>query len=320
MDTQTLGTTTLGTTGIAVPPIIFGGNIFGWTLDAAQSQRMLDAIVDAGLTAIDTADLYSAWVPGHQGGESETIIGDWLARRRRRDDVMITTKVGMEMPGKGKGLSRAWIRQSIDTSLGRLKTDYVDLYLAHRDDPDTPLEETLSTFAELLKAGKVKAFGASNYTAARFAEALKTSDRLGLPRYSVMQPHYNLMERADFEAELGPLCLREKIAVTPYWALASGFLTGKYRAQADFAKHARGGGVAKYHTDRGKAVLAALDELAARYKATPGQIAIAWLRAKPVVTAPIASATSTEQLRELVGAAGLKLDAEAVARLDRAST
>jgi len=310
---------TLGTTGISVPPIIFGGNIFGWTLDAPQSFRMLDAVVEAGLTAIDTADLYSAWVPGHHGGESETIIGDWLKRRGRRDDVMITTKVGMEMPGKGKGLSRAWIRQSIDTSLARLQTDHVDLYLAHRDDPETPLEETLSAFAELLKAGKVKAFGASNYAAARFAEALKTSDRLGLPRYSVMQPHYNLMERADFEAELGPLCLREKIAVTPYWALASGFLTGKYRSEADFAKHARGGGVSKYQTDRGKAVLAALDDLAARHKATPGQIAIAWLRAKPVVTAPIASATTIPQLEELIAAARIQLDATEVAMLDRAS-
>ncbi|MFZ4408990.1 MAG: aldo/keto reductase [Paracraurococcus sp.] len=318
----------LGRSGITVPPVIFGGNVFGWTLDKAASFRVLDRLVDVGFTCIDTADVYSAWVPGNAGGESEAIIGEWLAARGNRARVTILTKVGMQMgprdaagngPKGAVGLSRRWITQSIEDSLRRLKTDVIDLYQAHKDDPETPLEETLTTFAELIKAGKVRAIGASNYEAPRLKLALETSAKLGLPRYETLQPLYNLMDRAGFEAELGPLCAAEGVGVINFYALASGFLSGKYRSEADFGKSARGGGMAKYLTPRGHTVLDALDAVAKQVSATPAQVAIAWLLAKPVVSAPIASATSDAQIDDLVKAASLVLPAEAVAALDAAS-
>jgi len=310
----------LGRSGIRVPPLVFGGNVFGWTADEATSFRLLDALLEAGLNAIDTADAYSAWAPGHQGGESETVIGNWLRARGGRDKVVIATKVGLEMGSGSKGLSRAWITQAVEDSLKRLQTDYIDLYQAHRDDEGVPLEETLGAFAGLIEQGKVRAIGASNYTAPRLREALRTSERLGLPRYEALQPHYNLLERAAFEGELEALCRAEGLGVITYFALASGFLTGKYRSEADLAKSQRGErSVKKYLDARGFRVLAALDEVAARHGATPAQVAIAWLIARPGVTAPIASATNLEQLTDLVKAAQLKLDQQDNEMLDAAS-
>ncbi len=308
---------TLGRSGITVPPVIFGCNVFGWTADKAQSFRLLDALVDAGLNAFDTADVYSAWVPGNQGGESETIIGEWLKARGRRGDVLILTKAGMEMPGKGKGLSAAYLAKAVEDSLRRLGIETIDLYQAHRDDGVTPHEETLGAFQRMIAAGKVRAIGASNYTAARFKEALAASAAHSLPRYETMQPHYNLLERG-IEADLLPLCAAEQVGVIPYYALASGFLSGKYRGEADLAKSARGRGAAKYLDARGLRVLAALDGVAARLAATPAQVALAWFKGRPGLAAPIASATTLEQAAELVKAAGLTLDAEAVAELDAA--
>ncbi|MHB1302963.1 MAG: aldo/keto reductase [Acidiphilium sp.] len=312
-------TKTLGRSGIEVPPIMFGGNVFGWTADEATSFRLLDALRAAGLTAIDTADVYSAWAPGHKGGESETVIGNWLARAGGRERVVIATKVGM-MPGPdGRKLSKAAIATAVEGSLRRLKTDYIDLYQAHADEAETPLEETLEAFAKLIEAGKIRAIGASNYTAPRLREALATSARLGLPRYETLQPHYNLMERAGYEAELEPLCESEGIGVINYYALAAGFLTGKYRSEADLSASPRGAGVKKYLDARGMLVLKALDEAASALGATPGQVALAWLIARPSVTAPIASATSLSQLDELVRAATLELPKETIAKLDAAS-
>lgn len=310
----------LGRSGIAVPPVVFGGNVFGWTADTAMSFRLLDEAVAAGLNAIDTADVYSTWVSGHSGGESETIIGAWLkARPGMRDRVVILTKAGMEMPGQGKGLSAAWIARAAEASLKRLGIEAIDLYQAHKDDESTPLEETLGAFARLIEQGKVRAIGASNYSAARLDAALATSARLGLPRFESLQPLYNLMDRT-IEAELLPLCRAREIGVIPYSSLASGFLTGKYRSEADLGKSVRGArSVAKHLTPRGMQVLAALDDVAARLHATPTQVALAWQLARPGITAPIASATSLEQLRDLVRAASLELDAEAVATLDAAS-
>ncbi|HEY4250595.1 MAG TPA: aldo/keto reductase [Roseomonas sp.] len=312
-------TRALGRSGLSVPPLVFGGNVFGWTVDAAASFRLLDTCVEAGLNAIDTADVYSAWAPGNKGGESETVIGDWLKRRGRRDDVLILTKVGIEIPGRGKGLSAAWIRTAVEDSLRRLGVETIDLYQAHRDDPTVPLEETLAALGALVRQGKVRAIAASNYTAPRLKEALETSAALGLPRFESLQPHYNLMERG-IEADLLPLCQAEGLGVIPYYALASGFLTGKYRSEADAGKSVRGKGVAgKYLNARGMAVLAALDAAAARLGATPAQVALAWMIARPGITAPIASATTVEQLADLAKAAALRLDAEAIAALDAAS-
>jgi aryl-alcohol dehydrogenase-like predicted oxidoreductase len=307
----------LGGSGLSVPPLVFGGNVFGWTTDRAQSFRLLDALVDAGLPAIDTADVYSAWAPGHKGGESETVIGEWLkARPGKRQKVLILTKVGIEIPGQGKGLSAAWIERAAEASLQRLGIEVIDLYQAHKDDPDALLEETLGAFAKLIKAGKVRAIGASNYEPARFRAALETSKRLGLPRFETMQPLYNLLERG-IEPELLPLCQAEGIGVIPYSALASGFLTGKYRVEADLSKSVRGArSVAKYLNPRGMAVLAVLDDVAVRLAATPAQVALAWQMARPGITAPIASATTLEQLQDLVRATTLVLDADAMAALD----
>ena len=309
----------LGRSGITVPPLMFGGNVFGWTIDKAQSHRMLDRLVEAGLHAIDTADVYSAWAPGHQGGESETIIGEWLKASGKRRQVVIATKVGMKMGSGDQGLSRDWIMREVEASLRRLQTDVIDLYQAHKDDETVPLEETLGAFADLVKAGKVRAIGASNYSAPRLKQALEVSAREGLPRYETLQPLYNLMDRKVFEEALGPLCRAEGIGVINYYALASGFLSGKYRSEADFGKSKRGGNMGKYLTPRGHKVLAALDAVAGELAATPAQVAIAWLLAKPVVTAPIASATSAEQLEDLLRATALGLSPAQVAALDAAS-
>ncbi|MFO1060665.1 MAG: aldo/keto reductase [Dongiaceae bacterium] len=309
----------LGRSGLKVAPLALGGNVFGWTADRAASERVLDGFVDAGFDLIDTADMYSAWAPGNKGGESETIIGDWLKRRGGRDRIVLATKVGADLGPGRQGLSPKRIRQAIEDSLRRLQTDHVDLYQSHYDDTATPQEETLATYGALIEEGKVRAIGASNCTAARLAEALDISRRLGLPRYETLQPHYNLVERAGYEAEFEPLCRREGLGVIPYFSLASGFLTGKYRSEADFGKSVRGGGMAKYLDDRGRRVLAALDQVAADRRATPAQVALAWLIARPGITAPIASATGPEQLQEILGAARLSLTQGDLAALDGAS-
>lgn len=310
----------LGRSGLQVSPLAFGGNVFGWTVDEAQSFRLLDAWLDAGFNFVDTADVYSSWVPGHVGGESETIIGKWLRQSGKRNRVVLATKVGKPM-GDGKvGLSAAYIREAVDASLMRLKTDHIDLYQSHDDDAGTPLEETMEAFAGLIKAGKVRAIGASNYSAPRLAEALDVSERLGLPRYESLQPLYNLYDRAVFEDALAPLCLERGVGVINFYALAAGFLTGKYRSEADAGKSARGANTTKkYLNARGLRILAALDAVAATHGATPAQVAIAWQIAQPAVTAPIASATSTAQLDELTKAATLKLDDASIAALDAAS-
>ena len=310
----------LGRSGLSIPPLVFGGNVFGWTADQAMSFRLLDACVERGLIAIDTADVYSTWVTGHAGGESESVIGAWLkARPGVRDKVLILTKCGMEIPGQGKGLSAAWIARACEDSLKRLGIERIDLYQAHRDDEATPLEETLGAFAKLIAAGKVRAIGASNYSAARLKAALAVSAKLGVPRFESHQPLYNLMERG-IEADQLPLCHADNIGVIPYSTLASGFLTGKYRADADLGKSVRGPrSVAKYMNDKGMGVLAALDAVAKQHGATVAQVALAWQIARPGITAPIASATSPEQLAELVKAATLTLDAGDMAALDAAS-
>jgi aryl-alcohol dehydrogenase-like predicted oxidoreductase len=310
----------LGRSGLQVSPLAFGGNVFGWTVDEALSFRLMDAWLDAGFNFIDTADMYSNWVPGHSGGESETIIGKWLQQSGKRNRVVLATKLGKSM-GEGKvGLSPKYIREAVDASLQRLKTDHIDLYQSHDDDASTPLADTLGTFDELIKAGKVRAIGASNYEAPRLAEALDVSERLGIARYESLQPLYNLYDRAVFEDALEPLCLARGVGVINFYALAAGFLTGKYRSEADAGKSARGASTTKkYLNARGLRILDALDLAARQYGATPGQVALAWQIARPAVAAPIASATSIAQLNELVAAAELKLDAEVIAALDRAS-
>ncbi len=309
----------LGKSGLTIAPLAFGGNVFGWTADEATSFKLLDAFVAGGFNFIDTADVYSRWHPGNKGGDSETIIGKWLKQRGNREKVVIGTKVGIEMPDAGKGLSKAWITEEVEHSLRRLQTDYIDLYMSHRDDPQTPQAETLETYAGLIKAGKVRAIGASNFTAARLREALDTSAKHGLPRYESLQPNYSIMERGEFEGDLEALCRKETVGVISYYSLASGFLSGKYRSKADMVGRARGSAVEKYLDDKGFRVLAALDAVAARYNATPAQIALAWLIAKPAMTAPIASATSVAQLQEIMKAPAVRLDADAVGQIDTAS-
>ena len=309
----------LGNTGFDVAPLAFGGNVFGWTVDEATSFRLLDAFVDAGFNLIDTADSYSRWVTGHQGGESETIIGRWIAARGRHDDVVIATKVGSDMGLGRKCLRKDYILQAAEASLRRLQVDAIDLYQSHWDDETTPLDETLEAYATLIAQGKVRAIGASNLSADRLQQALDVGARNGLPRYLTLQPPYNLYDRATFEGPLASLCIREGIGVISYFALAAGFLTGKYRSEADFAKSARGGGMSKYLNPRGLRILAALDRVAADKHATPAAVALAWLIDRPGLTAPIASATSFEQLGELIGATRLRLDADAVRALDQAS-
>ena len=309
----------LGNTGFDVAPLAFGGNVFGWTVDEATSFRLLDAFVDAGFNLIDTADSYSRWVTGHQGGESETIIGRWIAARGRHDDVVIATKVGSDMGLGRKCLRKDYILQAAEASLRRLQVDAIDLYQSHWDDETTPLDETLESYATLIAQGKVRAIGASNLSADRLQQALDVSARNGLPRYLTLQPPYNLYDRATFEGPLASLCIREGLGVISYFALAAGFLTGKYRSEADFAKSARGGGMSMYLNPRGLRILAALDRVAADKHATPAAVALAWLIDRPGLTAPIASATTVEQLGELIAATRLRLDADAVRALDQAS-
>ena len=310
----------LGKSGLSVSPLTFGGNVFGWTVDEPTSFRLLDAWVDAGFNFVDTADVYSSWVPGHVGGESETIIGKWLRQTGKRNRIVLATKVGKPMGDGKEGLSAAYIREAVDASLRRLKCDHIDLYQSHDDDAATPLEETLGAFAELIRVGKVRAIGASNYSAPRLAEALDVADRAGLPRYESLQPRYNLYDRAPFEAELEALCVERGLGVVNFYALAMGFLTGKYRSPADAAKSTRGQrAVDTYLNARGRRILAALDEVAGQHRATPGQVALAWQIARPSITAPIASATSTAQLADLVKAAQLQLGAQDIAALDAAS-
>jgi len=311
----------LGRSGLQVAPLCLGGNVFGWTVDEALSLRLLDAWVDAGMNFVDTADVYSRWVTGHAGGESEAILGKWFRQSGKRNRVVLATKVGMAMgeTDQDKGLSNAYIRRAVEASLRRLKTDVIDLYQAHTDDAKTPLEDTLGAFADLIREGKVRAIGASNYSAARLGEALALGAAQGLPRYETLQPHYNLMERAGYEAELETVCVDHGLGVINYYALASGFLTGRYRSSADLGKSVRSGGAKKYLDDRGRDVLVALDAVAGTLGATPGQVALAWQIARPSITAPIASASSPAQLDELVGAARLRLDAPSIALIERAT-
>ncbi len=309
----------LGRTGFEVAPLAFGGNVFGWTVDEPTSFRLLDAFVDAGFNLIDTADSYSRWAPGHQGGESETIIGRWIARRGRHDDVVIATKVGSDMGLGYKCLRKDYILQAVEQSLKRLQVQAIDLYQSHWDDDKTPLDETLEAYADLIRQGKVKSIGASNLTAERLAHALDVSKRRGLPRYETLQPLYNLYDRSTFEGPLQELCVREQIGVITYFSLAAGFLTGKYRSEADFAKSPRGAGMGKYLNARGLRILAALDDVSRQSNATPAQAALAWLIARPGITAPIASATSIAQLTELIAATRIELGRDAMLLLDQAS-
>jgi aryl-alcohol dehydrogenase-like predicted oxidoreductase len=312
----------LGCSGLSTAPLVLGGNVFGWTCDEARSFDVLDAFVDAGFNMIDTADVYSRWAPGHVGGESETVIGRWLKRRGQRDRVVIATKCGFLTGSHGTaegGLTRSKIRLSVEASLRRLQVDVIDLYQAHGDDPATPLEETLTAFAELQAEGKIRTFGASQISPERLSESLALSARLGLPGYTTLQPWFNLLERPRFEAGLRDVCLTQTLGVINFFGLARGFLTGKYRSKADLSKSVRGEGVKPYMNDRGYAVLRALDEVGQRLGATPAQVALAWQMAQPGITAPIASATQLSQLQELLGAASLVLDADALAALDQAS-
>ncbi len=314
----------LGRSGLQVSPLCFGGNVFGWTVDEATGFSLLDAWLDAGFNFIDTADVYSIWAPGHVGGESENLIGKWLARSgangNKRSQIVLATKLGKPMGPDQKGLKPAYIRSAVEASLRRLGTDHIDLYQAHDDDADTPMADTLGAFADLIKAGKVRAIGASNFTAPRLAEALRVSAMWGLPRYESLQPLFNPMDRAVFEDELQPLCVEQGVGVINFYGLAAGFLTGKYRRAEDADKSTRGKNVvAKYLNDRGLRVLAALDTVAARHGAQPGQVALAWQLRQPAITAPIASATSLAQLAELVAAVRLPLSDEDLALIDTAS-
>ena len=312
-------TTNLGTTGLAIAPLVLGTNVFGWTADKDATFRILDAFVAEGFNALDTADAYSRWVPGHQGGESESLIGAWMKARGTRNRVVIATKVGWEMGGDNKGLRAPYILRAVEDSLRRLGTDHIDLYQAHKPDPETPIAETLGAFGKLIEQGKVRAIGGSNYDATQLREALDTARSNGLPAFATLQPRYNLADRAGFEEALQPLCVAEGIAVIPFYSLAAGFLTGKYRSEADLAGRARGGTVKQYMTPRGQRILAALDAVAASHQATPGEVALAWLRTRPAIAAPIASATTPEQLASLIRGCRLTLGADALAALTEAS-
>lgn len=315
-----MGKRELGRSGIQVPALTFGGNVFGWTADEATSFSLLDALMDRQLNFIDTADMYSNWAPGNRGGESETVIGNWLKKSGKREQVIIATKVGKPM-GEGKqGLSPRYIQQAVEDSLCRLQTDYIDLYQSHDDDRDTPLTETLAAFDALIKAGKVRAIGASNYQADRLEEALKVSEQNGLARYETLQPEYNLYARAGYETALEGVAQRHGLGVINFFALASGFLSGKYRSEQDMGKSPRGDTiVARYLNPRGFRILAALDRVAAKYQVTPAQVSLAWLMARPSITAPIVSATSLRQLDEVVRAIELKLEREDIEVLNEAS-
>jgi aryl-alcohol dehydrogenase-like predicted oxidoreductase len=309
----------LGRSGLSTAPLVLGGNVFGWTADEATSFAILDRFVELGFNVIDTANTYSTWVPGHVGGESEAIIGKWLARPGNRDRVLIATKVGMKKDGE-EGLSSAQVEKHVEASLKRLQTDRIDLYQTHKDDPKTPVEETLEALGRLVKAGKVRAIGASQYGAARLRESMEASRRLGIPRYETLQPELNLFDRAGFERELQPVAKEYGLAVIPFFGLAKGFLSGKYRKPADIEGRPRAAGLAKYFEgDRGMKILAALDAVSSRLGATPAQVSIAWIMAQPTVAAPIVSVTSVKQLDDIAGAARLNLDAEALSALDAAS-
>lgn len=313
-------TRTLGRSGITVPPLTFGGNVFGWTIDRQMSFRLLDALAERGLNFIDTADVYSAWVEGNQGGESETIIGEWLKKSGKREGMIIATKVGKPMGGDKKGLSAGYIKRAVEDSLKRLQTDYIDLYQSHDDDPSVPLEQTLAAFDALIREGKVRAIGASNYQGPRLAEALRISEQNGLARYETLQPKYNLYDRRDYEQNLAPVVTAHGVGVINFYALASGFLTGKYRAAEDASKSPRGQSVVDgYLNDRGIRILTALDAVSEQHHVTPTQVALAWNLSQPGITAPIASATSVEQLDELAKALELRLSAEDNRVLDEAS-
>jgi aryl-alcohol dehydrogenase-like predicted oxidoreductase len=309
----------LGRSELEISPLVFGGNVFGWTADERTSFQLLDAFVAAGFNAIDTADVYSRWAPGHTGGESETILGKWLKRGRNRNKVIVATKVGMEMAPDKKGLSEAYILRAAEDSLRRLQTDTIDLYQSHADDADTPIDETLGAYSKLIAQGKVRAIGASNYKADRFAAALEISKKSGLPRYESLQPNYNLYDRADFEAQLEPLCLKEGIGVINYYPLASGFLSGKYRSERDVDERPRARMLKKYVNERGFKILDALDQVAKKYSATPARVSLAWLLARPGITAPIVSATSMEQLNDLIPSVELRLDRASIELLSQAS-
>ncbi|MFO1142850.1 MAG: aldo/keto reductase [Amaricoccus sp.] len=310
----------LGRSGLEIAPLVLGTNVFGWTADEATSHRLLDAFVDAGLNAVDTADSYSRWLPGHKGGESEAIIGSWLAKNpEKRDRLVVITKVGSDMGQGRRDLRESWIVEEVEASLKRLRTEAIDLYLAHWPDPDTPFAETLGAFGKLLDAGKVRAIGASNLDAGQLREALDVAADKGLPRYEVLQPGYNLYDRAALEGPLLDLCREEEIGIITYFSLAKGFLSGKYRSKEDLGKSPRGGGVEGYLNPRGHRILDALDAVAARRGAAPAEVALAWVIARPGITAPIASATGPEQMASLVKAASLALEPEDIATLDAAS-
>lgn len=312
----------LGKSGIEVRPLCLGGNVFGWTADETTSFKILDGYLAAEFNFIDTADIYPKWVPSNQGGESETLIGKWMKQRGNRDKVIIGTKCGHSMgmgPENKKGLAKSYILKACDASLKRLQTDYIDLYQAHEDDPNTPFEETLEAFAQLIKEGKVRAIGASNYKADRLAQALNVSKKNGLPRFETLQPWYNLYDRSEYESALEPLCVKEGLGVISYFSLGSGFLTGKYRSKSDTSGKARGSRVERYMTDRGFRILAALDKVAGEYNSTPARVALAWLIARPSITAPIASATKLDQLTDLIESTRLQLKRDAIELLNQAS-
>lgn len=309
----------LGNSGLEVSKLCLGGNVFGWTADEAVSFKILDAYAEAGGNFVDTADVYSRWVPGHKGGESETIIGNWMKSRGNRNKMVITTKVGHDMGHGKKGLSKEHILSSVEQSLERLQTDYIDLYLSHSDDEETPLEETLEIYAHLIVHGKVRVVGASNYTAKRLEKAIHASHKTSFPAYQVLQPRYNLYDRADYERHLEPLCQEYGLGVTPYYALASGFLTGKYRGDKDLGQSARGTRVKSYLNERGMRILNALDTVAKKHQCTPAAVSLAWLMGRPSISSPIASATSVDQLKDLLIASRLVLDKDSMAQLDTAS-
>jgi aryl-alcohol dehydrogenase-like predicted oxidoreductase len=309
----------LGRTDLDIAPLVLGGNVFGWTADEKTSFDILDRFVDAGLNAIDTADAYSRWVPGNNGGESETIIGKWMKSRKNRDRVVVITKVGSDMGQGKKDLSAAYIAKAVEDSLKRLQVDAIDLYLSHWPDETVPYDETLGAYEKLLKAGKVRNIGCSNLDAGQLAASLKVASQKKLPRYEVLQPEYNLYDRSSFDGPLRDLCMKEEIGVITYFSLAKGFLSGKYRSEADLGKSQRGGGIGKYLDARGKRILAALDAVSARHNATQAEVALAWVIARPGVTAPISSATTIEQTDSLIRAASLQLTAADIKELDKAS-
>jgi len=309
----------LGKSGISISPLVFGANVFGWTADKQRSFELLDRFTEAGFETVDTADMYSTWVPGNQGGESETIIGEWMKSRGNRNNMVVITKVGMEMPPGRKGLSAAWIESAVEDSLRRLQIDHIDVYFSHVFDAEVPIEETLLAYERLIKAGKVRTIGASNHTAEQLAAALQAAGN-GLPRYEVLQPGYNLHDRAGYEGALRDLAISEGLGVITYYSLANGFLSGKYRSAADLGKSARGGRIEAYLNERGMRILAALDEIAGAHDAAPAEVALAWLIGREGVTAPIVSATRLDQLENLIRSTRLVLSQTEFDRLESASS